>query len=288
LRYRCWLFGIRGVLGLIREQNGFAPRRGVVAWCVRAASLAGLVSALSGWLLAAPAAAQPANDNPPSISGTRLQSQPLTEVAGSWSDAAGGVIVQWESCPSSLGSGCTPIPNSPTSQGSQYIPTTSDIGKWITAVETASDGRGNVSSVIADPVGPVKVDLVTATMQWTFYYTPSYTKVMGLTVNGLSSQASVLVRCGGHGCPFSKRVSSASTNQPCGHRHEFKCRSHGTLDLSPALRGNRLRVGTKLTIAITIPGGVGKYYAFTARAGHGPRVFIGCLAPGATRPGAAC
>src|SRR5579863_3253269 len=85
----------RGDLGLTRQQNGFAARRGVVSWCARAASLAGLVTVLGGGLFAAPAAAQPSNDAPPSISGSLLQSQPLTEVAGSWSDAAGGVQVQW-------------------------------------------------------------------------------------------------------------------------------------------------------------------------------------------------
>jgi len=169
-----------------------------------------------------------------------------------------------------------------------YIPQFSNLIAGATVVETASDGQGNVSSVIADPVGPVKVDLVTSTMQWTFYYTPSYTKVNGLTVNGLFPQAAVLVRCRGKGCPFSKRVSSANTKQPCGKGHEPKCRSHGTLDLSPSLRGHRLHVGAKITIAITLPGGVGKYYSFTVRAGRGPRVYIGCLAPGATRPGTAC
>jgi hypothetical protein len=243
---------------------------------------------MSGGLLAAPAAAQPANDTPPSISGTRLQGQALTEVPGSWSDGVGGVTVQWESCRDSLGSDCTPIPNSPTWQGSQYTPTTRDVGQWITVVETASDSVGNVSSAIAAPVGPVILNLVKATMQWTFYYTPSYTKILRLTGHGLSAQTTVLMRCRGHGCPFSTRVPSPKARHQCGHGNKANCQPAGTLDLSPSFRGYRLHVGARLTIAMTIPGGIGKFYAFTVRAGRGPRVFIGCLAPGATRPDPGC
>jgi hypothetical protein len=261
-------------MGLARRASGLdvSPGR-QVARCVRAVSLVGLASVISAGVLAAPAAAQPANDAPPSISGTPLQGQALTEVPGSWSDAK-GVTVQWESCPDSSGDGCTPIPDSPTWAGSQYTPTTSEVGGWITVVETASDGRGNVSSAVADPVGPVTLDLVTSTMQWTFHYTPTYTSVMGLIITGLASQTTVLVGCSGHGCPFSRRVLA------------FK--PPGTLNLARPFRGHRLRVGARITVAITIPGGIGKFYAFTVRHGLGPRIFIGCLAPGATRPGAAC
>lgn len=250
--------------------------------------MAGLVSVISAAVLAAPAAAQPTNNTAPSISGTELQGQPLTEVPGSWSEATGGVKVQWEDCPNRLGSGCTPIPNSPTSQGSVYMPTTSEVGEWITVVETASDGRGNGSSAMADPVGPVTLDLVTATMQWTFYFTPSYTRVMALLINGLSRHTTVQLGCRGRGCPFSRRMSAANAGRRCGAGQQSNCQRPGSLDLSRSFRRHRLRVGTRITVAITIPGGIGKFYAFTVRAGHGPRVSIGCLAPGATEPGGSC
>ena len=171
---------------------------------------------------------------------------------------------------------------------SQYIPTTSDVGAWITVVETASDGRGNVGSAIADPVGPVTLDLVTATMQWTFYYTPPYTKVTALSIDGLSAQATVRVGCRGRGCPFSRHVSPSGAGRRCGLAREPNCPPPGSLDLSQSFSGYRLHAGTQITVAITIPGGVGKFYAFTIRAGRGPHVSIGCLGPGATHPGHAC
>ena len=261
------------------------------AWSARTAVLVGLVSVMS-W--AAPASAQPisntpslTNNTPPSISGIPEPGATLTEEAGSWSDAT-SVTVQWESCPNSLGSGCTVIPNSPTAQGSQYTPTTTEIGQWITVVETASDGQGNVGMATADPVGPVTFGTVTATMQWTFYYTPSYTKVLALTATGLSPGMPVVVRCHGEGCPFQVHTSDAPASNRCGQKHRAKCKPPGTLDLAPPFRGRRLLVGTQITVEIRSPGGLGKYYEFTVRAGRGPLVQITCLAPGATGPGSSC
>jgi hypothetical protein len=275
-------------MGLARQGSGFSASPGrPVSQCLRTAWLVGLVTVIGG-LLPTPAAAQPTNDTPPSISGAPLPGQTLTEVGGSWTDAAKGVTVQWESCPDSFGSACTPIPNSPASQGSRYTLPASEVGQWITAVETASDAKGNVSSVIADPVGPVTADLVTATMQWTFDFTPSYTKVIGLIINGLSKQTTVLVGCRGHGCPFSRRTPPLNAGHPCGQGHKPGCQPPGTLNLLPSFGEHRLGAGAQITIAITIPGGVGKFYGFTVRSGHGPHVQIACLAPGATRPGASC
>lgn len=263
-------------MDLARRGTGFdGSRRSVIARRLRVGWLTGLVSIVSWGVLAAPAAAQPTNDAPPTIAGSLLQGQPLTEVPGSWTGAAGAVTVQWESCPDSSGDGCTPIPNSPTAQGSQYSPTMGEVGEWITVVETASDGQGNVSNAIADPVGPVTIDLVTATMRWTFYYTPSYTKVLGLVLNGLAPQTTIQVGCRGHSCPFSSRISGPDATS-------------GVLSLLPPFRRHRLHVGTQITVAVTLPGGIGKFYAFTVRAGRGPRIFISCLAPGATSPGASC
>lgn len=39
-------------------------------------------------------------------------------------------------------------------------------------------------------------------MEWTFYYTPSYTQVRALVVNAVPSGADVLVSCRGRACPF--------------------------------------------------------------------------------------
>ncbi len=129
---------------------------------------------------------------------------------------------------------------------------------------------------------------ITSTMQWTFYYTPNYTKVLALVVNGASPGATVLVNCHGRGCPFVKRSNAVRKTQPCGPKGKRRCPTHGRINLTTALQNHRLRVGARINIDIVRSGWIGKYYMFTVRSGRGPRVQISCLSPGGTRPGVGC
>jgi hypothetical protein len=216
----------------------------------------------------------------------------LTEVPGNWSGSTASIAVQWEDCSSTLALGCTPIPGSPTTPGSQYKPTAGDLGKWITVMETGVDAQGDVSQVWAYPVGPITLGAVTATvtatMQWTFYYTPQYTKVLALLINGLGSGVTVAVGCHGHGCPFAERSSVVFARHLCLRAQRTMCTQQGTLDLAPGFLGHRLMVGARISVEVTSPGGIGKYYGFTVRARRGPLIDISCLAPGATVPGRNC
>ena len=132
---------------------------------------------------------------------------------------------------------------------------------------------------------------ITSTMRWTFFVTPTYTRVLALLVQG-ASHAHVVVTCHGRGCPFTRRVRAVNPRKVCTRRVHGRCRQRrttgGTLHLDPAFGSRRLAVGTRIAVAITRPGWVGKYYAFTIRSGRAPRIRISCLAPGATRPGKAC
>jgi hypothetical protein len=47
-------------------------------------------------------------------------------------------------------------------------------------------------------------------------------------------------------------------------------------------------VGTQLTIRISHPGYIGKYYSFTVRARRSPALKIACMAPGSSLPGVGC
>jgi hypothetical protein len=60
------------------------------------------------------------------------------------------------------------------------------------------------------------------------------------------------------------------------------------MDLTPYFHRRSMRVGTRITVAITRPRWAGKYYRFETRAGHGPSVLVACLAPGLTQPGGPC
>ena len=130
--------------------------------------------------------------------------------------------------------------------------------------------------------------LITSTMQWSFYFTPSYTIVRALVVNGTSVGTTISVGCHGHGCPFARRAIDVAEKDGCSVKTRRMCSAHGTVLITPGFENRHLGVGARITVAITKPSWVGKYYAFTIEAGRGPRVRIACLAPGASRPGGDC
>jgi Bacterial Ig-like domain (group 3) len=137
----------------------------------------------------------------------------------------------------------------------------------------SSSAAGQVSAV---PVPTTVLGTITATMQWAFYFTPRYTTVRNLVVNGAPG-SKVVVTCRGHGCPFASRLASLTHGKRCGRKAKRSCLVPGTLDLSPSFAGSRLGVGARITVRIIRPGWIGKSYRFTVRARRGPRVQIGSL-----------
>jgi hypothetical protein len=125
-------------------------------------------------------------------------------------------------------------------------------------------------------------------MQWTFHYTPSYTQIRALVVDGVPARANVLVKCHGRGCPFAHRSVVLAKLKRCGTRTTGMCLTHGAFDLTPSFATRHLAVGTQVTVMISRPKWIGKYYAFTVRARRAPGIRIDCLAPGGTRPGQGC
>jgi hypothetical protein len=126
-----------------------------------------------------------------------------------------------------------------------------------------------------------------ATMQWTFDSTATYTKVLTLLVNGASG-ATVTTSCHRRGCPFTARTTRAARPAYCARSRTRVCPAPGTVNLATGFRNRRLPVGAQITVAITRPGWIGRYYQFVVRARRAPRVHISCLAPGAIHPGSRC
>jgi hypothetical protein len=146
----------------------------------------------------------------------------------------------------------------------------------------------------AQPVSVVQVPAhvlgsIGSTMQWAFYYTPSYTAVLALVVNGASG-ATVLVGCHGRGCPFATHATLVKNNTVrCVLKNGKRtCPTTGKIDLAPAFRKHHLHVNSQITVMITRRGWIGKYYLFIVRARRGPHIQIACLPPGASRPGGGC
>lgn len=146
----------------------------------------------------------------------------------------------------------------------------------------ALSGTANLTLMPA----PSLVSLVT--MQWTFFYSPTYTVARALIVNGAPKAAVINVSCSGRGCPFSGLSLKVRKQPRCPARSRRACQSGSRLVLTSGVTGRRLHPGARITVTIMRRGWIGKYYSFRMRPATGPAIQINCLAPGSTRPGANC
>jgi hypothetical protein len=131
--------------------------------------------------------------------------------------------------------------------------------------------------VVAKPTG-----YVSSLMNWTFLYAPGYTRVSTLTVTSVQPGLTISVGCTGNGCPKHRYVDTV-TRKACG-KHD-RCKN---VNLAERFGGRRLSVGVRLTVRLTHPGWLGKYYAFVVRHGRNPRIDTACLAVGQAEPGVGC
>jgi Bacterial Ig-like domain (group 3) len=130
---------------------------------------------------------------------------------------------------------------------------------------------------------------VKAMMSWTFFFTPTYTVLRALTISGAPVGSTVAVDCSGQGCPFAKRTSDVRKTSCKAKSHKHCPASHpATINLSRGFKDQRLKAGDRITVEITRPQWIGKYYVFTIRRGQPPSIGIDCLAPGASKPGDGC
>lgn len=260
------------------------------------ATIAVLATAMGCWLLSAPATAwagasatpsssagPPTNYTRPAISGTAEEGWILTEIPGTWSGPRDSV--EWERCTDPAGQFCAPIPGA---HGPRYVLGAGDVGNYIVVVETASNSAGvtrassaPTAQVVPAPVSTAPAGTISSTMSWTFSFTPAYTKVVALTIHGLSHESDVVISCHGRGCPFGKGTIVPAHGAGCWRMgQKTKCEPPGQLALAPIFGRHPLGVGTRLKVAITRAGWIGKLYRFTIRPKAGPRIHIGYLSPG--------
>jgi hypothetical protein len=161
----------------------------------------------------------------------------------------------------------------------------------ITATDTSADlsvsGELNQieSSSLNETVTGSLLSLVSA--EWTFQYTSTYTMVRLLVVTGVPVGSDVRVGCNGRGCPFTRRLIVVGASSGCG-TNAGSCGTGRRIDLTREFHRSHLHVRTRVTVVITRPQWIGKYYEFITRASHPPHVRLACLASGDTHPGAGC
>lgn len=81
------------------------------------------------------------------------------------------------------------------------------------------------------------------------------TLVRKLTLSGVPARAHVTVRCSGHGCPF---------------RHKSFKPKKGTVNLTGAFKGHKLRKGAKVEIDVSMAGAKTQVFKLSTRAGRKP------------------
>jgi Big-like domain-containing protein len=192
--------------------------------------------------------------------------------------------------------GARPIASCPaqpmTHAGATCTVTYDSPGSHSISAQYAGDTNFRGSAAAAQAMTVIKpprriLGLITSTMQWNFYFTPTYTKVLTLVVNGASG-ATVTTTCHNTGCPFAVKTAHVAKTGRCAQQDTRTCATHGWLNLAPGFRGRRLGVGAQITVAITRPGWIGKSYRFTIHAGRPPRIQIACLAAGSAHRGVGC
>jgi Bacterial Ig-like domain (group 3) len=152
------------------------------------------------------------------------------------------------------------------------------------ATYAASTSSNSTLIVTAIPI----TGEITARTSWTFRFTPTYTSVLSLTVGGLYEGSDVAVGCQGKGCPFASENFPVLRPKKCSPSVPALSCPPNNFFLTKYFAGRRLAVGAQVTILISHPGYVGKYYSFTARARQSPTVKIACLAPDSSLPGVGC
>jgi hypothetical protein len=148
------------------------------------------------------------------------------------------------------------------------------------AVRTVRAGKG--------AGGPVVLGFVSSTVRWTFYYTRAYTKLLYLQVFGISNASKLRLTCHGTGCPFVKLQASPAKSAACPAKAGSVCSTGSSVNLLPAFGKRHLAAGSQITLSITRPNWIGKYYSFTMRAGAPPLIALSCLAVRSGRPGVGC
>jgi Big-like domain-containing protein len=130
----------------------------------------------------------------------------------------------------------------------------------------------SVRVVTASSQPPV-LGFVSSTLQWQFFFHPAYTQVTLLRTGAVRKGVTLLLTCAGKGCPFNTRRIPGTG---------------GPIDLLPAFHQRHLAPGSEITVRMTRPNWIGKYYSFTARPGRAPVIVLSCLGIGKPRPGVGC
>ncbi|HEY1517915.1 MAG TPA: glycine-rich protein [Solirubrobacteraceae bacterium] len=121
---------------------------------------------------------------------------------------------------------------------------------------------------------------------------PRYSTFTSLVAHHVPAGVHIELTCAVGGCPFAHRGLTVAATARC-HGKSCKGAKHHAppgsrdVDLTSLVAGDRLPIGTTVTIRFTKQGFVGQVQLLTIQAG-GPSRRTECLAPGSSKPGKGC
>jgi hypothetical protein len=149
--------------------------------------------------------------------------------------------------------------------------------------------KASTSPAVHVTVTPIPIrGTIDAKMQWTFFFSPTYSSVVAMLLTGVPYGSTVQMVCHGRGCPFARRRQLVPEPPQCPSNGRAACVATTVVDLGPNFASRHLAIGAQIIVMIARPEYVGKYYSFTVLARSVPTVEIACLAPDSTRPGVGC
>ena len=150
---------------------------------------------------------------------------------------------------------------------------TATVSLSVAAPAAAGGGGGGGGGGGTTPPPPQLIPS-TVTNNW-LAFPAGFTKVTNLSVNNLLAGTTVRVTCKTKGkskkkqkkgCPYKSKRFTASG-------------ARAKLNLLKPFRKKRIPLGTKITIAVTVPGQIGKRFQYTMRKGKIPKKQLRCISP---------
>ena len=146
-------------------------------------------------------AAAPLGTGQPTISGTLVEGETLTEAHGSWTNEPSSYSYQWERC-SATGDGCEPIDGA---TGQTHVLAAVDVGHELVVVETAANAAGPGGPQASSPTAvvrpPVPVNTGAPSISGTARVGSTLTEQHGSWTNGPSSYSYQWELCAAAGSP---------------------------------------------------------------------------------------
>lgn len=218
----------------------------------------------------------PVNTSPPTIGGSPVRGQTLTESHGAWAYGPTAHAYQWLRCNAS-GTLCAAIPGA-TSQS--YALTAPDVGSTLRVEEVASNAFGSGSPAGSAPTAVVTLPRLRATVRGSYlFFKGGRTRIKKLFVSPLPVGTTVVLTC-----RSPRKAAPRSSRCPFKKKTIRVRKAPSRLQLAKHFKKRTLARNTKIQIRARREGYIGLAVRLTTRRLKVPVKRSLCLPPRTSRP----